>query len=373
MLYYIRMDIRYQLLRLAKDASESIDSYIQFLEQHQASESADIPVHKHHILPRCLYPEYRSFSTNAWNLAVLKPEDHLVAHNMLLEVFPNNARVYTGYVLLARSLGSMSSADFRLKMKDLLWVYKGTEQLRVLTSTLEKYIKEGWKLGCLHTRNHLVPIFKDNTEKRVSAKDLPLYLSSGWTRGRVSVRKPSKNRDKVIIFKDSKSIMVSMAELPHYLNQGWRVGNGQKGLNKSMWKGEIVRRIKNEEIEHYLSEGWKFGNPKIPKGTNSGKTTIYNCESGEVRLVIPSYAMQLLEENPQVWAKGRPNQLEISASGGKASRGVPRTKTVWITNHNIETKVRPEKVDEYISSGWVLGRLYRPRKRFCNNKESAPL
>lgn len=48
---------------------------------------------RHHILPVCLFPEFKDFRYNAWNEKRLKPEDHFIAHYLLYKAFPGSSKL----------------------------------------------------------------------------------------------------------------------------------------------------------------------------------------------------------------------------------------------------------------------------------------
>ena len=45
--------------------------------------------HKHHILPRSIFPEFSDFKKNSWNCKILSPRAHFIAHYILSKVYGN--------------------------------------------------------------------------------------------------------------------------------------------------------------------------------------------------------------------------------------------------------------------------------------------
>ena len=39
----------------------------------------------HHILPKCIFPQYKNLKINAWNLSYLTPREHFIAHKLLIK------------------------------------------------------------------------------------------------------------------------------------------------------------------------------------------------------------------------------------------------------------------------------------------------
>ena len=57
--------------------------YLTFIKEN--SPSTDEIVHKHHILPKAIWPQYKSLANNKWNMAVLSPLNHAKSHMILYE------------------------------------------------------------------------------------------------------------------------------------------------------------------------------------------------------------------------------------------------------------------------------------------------
>lgn len=53
---------------------------------------------RHHILPRCLFPEYKSLK-NSWNIVILTNEDHYIAHYLLAKFSKHPSLVSAWYAM----------------------------------------------------------------------------------------------------------------------------------------------------------------------------------------------------------------------------------------------------------------------------------
>lgn len=52
------------------------------------------PIERHHILPKKIFPQYASFSSNPWNKASLSPREHYIAHLLLHKALPHNEDIF---------------------------------------------------------------------------------------------------------------------------------------------------------------------------------------------------------------------------------------------------------------------------------------
>ena len=83
-------DFREQLLSKTDESSqEAIDNYLLFLSNCKISSYTE----RHHVLPRCLFPEFKSFTKQPWNIVNLSARDHFIAHHKLYRIFPHNFKI----------------------------------------------------------------------------------------------------------------------------------------------------------------------------------------------------------------------------------------------------------------------------------------
>jgi hypothetical protein len=85
------MDI-YSVLASKPHNHHYLNRYITFIRQCQLkNEGFEGYTEKHHICPKAkdMFPEYKSFSKNPWNKAILSPRQHFIAHMLLVKVYSN--------------------------------------------------------------------------------------------------------------------------------------------------------------------------------------------------------------------------------------------------------------------------------------------
>jgi len=64
--------------------------YLNFIEIFGKDSIYKKQTHKHHILPKAIYPEFSNLNENKWNKAVLSPRAHYLAHYMLAKALGGN-------------------------------------------------------------------------------------------------------------------------------------------------------------------------------------------------------------------------------------------------------------------------------------------
>lgn len=65
---------------------------------------------KHHILPKCIFPEYKSFSKNPWNMVRLTAREHFIAHLLLAKMYPDTALVHAAHMM--SNMSAYNSKDY---------------------------------------------------------------------------------------------------------------------------------------------------------------------------------------------------------------------------------------------------------------------
>lgn len=84
------MDI-YLILSKKEHKHHKLIRYIKFIHNCKVkNENFQNITENHHICPKAkdMFPEYKSFKENPWNLAKLTPRQHYIAHTLLWKAFP---------------------------------------------------------------------------------------------------------------------------------------------------------------------------------------------------------------------------------------------------------------------------------------------
>jgi hypothetical protein len=93
------MDI-HEILTQKPHNPHYLSRYIKFIKYCQSKNYTQY-TERHHICPKSLFPEYKSFSDHPWNMVVLTYRQHIIAHTLLLKTY--NTRCQALSVLLTHS------------------------------------------------------------------------------------------------------------------------------------------------------------------------------------------------------------------------------------------------------------------------------
>lgn len=159
---------------------------------------------KHHIVPRCM-----GGSDDAENLATLTPEEHYVAHQLLVKIYPGNHKlICAAQMMIPNRPSNKLYGWLRRKFSEVMkeqtgeknsqfgtcWVVKNNAALKINKEELQEYILNGWCLGRVEKKikvpkekviKEKVPRVKA-AENRVESKKetyrlLDKYLESEYT------------------------------------------------------------------------------------------------------------------------------------------------------------------------------------------------
>lgn len=77
------------------DTIKSLDNLIKYIEFCLDNvEESGIYTENHHILPKCIYPEFSDLKEHPWNSAKLSYENHYIAHSIIMEAFKSTKLIY---------------------------------------------------------------------------------------------------------------------------------------------------------------------------------------------------------------------------------------------------------------------------------------
>lgn len=107
--------------------SNKLSEYVEFCLNN--IEESNIYVENHHILPKCIYPEFSNLKENPWNSVSLSYENHYIAHSIIMDAFKSTKLIY-GWSLMNGCAGKFLGK----KPKELI----GPD----LYSTLKKFFLE---------------------------------------------------------------------------------------------------------------------------------------------------------------------------------------------------------------------------------------
>lgn len=121
--------------------------------------------------------------------------------------------------------------------------------------------------------------------------------------------------------------------------------------------GKENKKVKTEELDEYISQGWVIG--KLGCSPNIGLISITN---GTQNKYIKEE--ELAEYISSGWRRGQHRIIKyINISEAQKAKISKQLKGRIYVNNGKENKcLKPEELDEYISNGWLKGRLPRKSK-----------
>lgn len=111
-----------------------MSKYINFCLKHATEFSKGI-TQRHHILPKCLYPEYKDFKQNAWNIVNLTNEDHYIAHYLLAKMIGHSSLISAWY-----AMNNKNFSDTNVPLK-LIGAKKYAEMIKIRNEMCSKRCK----------------------------------------------------------------------------------------------------------------------------------------------------------------------------------------------------------------------------------------
>lgn len=202
---------------------------------------------RHHIIPVCMNgPDTKE------NIAELTPEEHYVAHQLLVKIYPENHRLIHAATMM--TVYSKSNIG-RSKNKLFGWLKRRlSETMKQNTGDKNSQFGSCW----IHN-------ITDKVSKKISKISLPCYLSQGWQVGRVMNFDKSIKLDKRQIIKDATDIRyldalnksVSISEALRYLKLQTR-GAGYTRMKRVIQKYNLKDKFSHEYIKWEQTPGCKL-------------------------------------------------------------------------------------------------------------------
>ena len=96
------MSIYTKILRSVNHDNRYLERYIKFMtfcEKYNSKDTEQKIYVAHHICPREMFPEYKSFGKNPWNRIYLTERQHFIAHMMLWKAYRNKSMTFAANML----------------------------------------------------------------------------------------------------------------------------------------------------------------------------------------------------------------------------------------------------------------------------------
>ena len=232
--------------------------------------------HKHHILPKSLFPEYSCFTENPWNCAVLTPRQHFVVHWILAKAETKTYQMSTAFFymcggsdnkfLMSRGIVTSRMYDASLKLyRERRSNFKHTEETKKVISEKTKLAfsmdpSMGLRISESLTGLKRSAEFKKGVSERMKLQN-PMFKKNMKDRmmGDLNVSKRPEVREKISIGRKSLE------------TRPWEHGRAtDESLN--VWS------VADTAFENMMAYPEKFNTPsKISKLLGvPNKTPVYN-------------------------------------------------------------------------------------------------
>lgn len=201
--------------------------------------SVQLHTEMHHIIPRCL-----GGNNDVSNLVKLTPEEHYLAHQLLVKIYPDNYKLIHAATMMC--CYNKAHGNRRLNNKLYGWLRRRLSIAAKVRSTGESNSQYGtcWV--------HNVTLQKS---KKIPKDMLQEFLDNGWTSGRVmNFNKPVK-LDKRQILKDETNARYLQALL-----SSSSISEALRSLGLQT-RGAGYARMKNVILENNLQH--KFAHDYI--------------------------------------------------------------------------------------------------------------
>ncbi len=216
------------------DADQSwIQKYLDFVTLAQSPVGRS---HRHHILPRSMFPKFASFKVFPSNCKRLTPSDHFIAHYYLYRALPKHPVAYLSFLKMAsvERLSVLAENNYNEALvREISLEY---ERIRSGAVTLD-----GWAHvynGKLHT---VCP-----------SNFLDKMFAEGWTQ-----QAPPRQW----VHKGEESYRIPVEKVPGYLEQGFNLGRpvfhttgGRKLISKKATANHQLEAVKDDAYS-YLPRG----------------------------------------------------------------------------------------------------------------------
>jgi len=220
----------------------------------------------HHILPKCIFPQYKNLSVSEWNAAKLTAREHFIAHKLLIKIVDENTNAYykmiSAFGAMVRSKKRFLSSreydecrrafakalSFKRKGKTYEEIYGEKTAIRLKRMKSKKQgeinagrkhsvnsIEKNRKSNILY-RENLSEEKKKEISNKISVANKGKKKPGGFAekiskvqKGRIkSEEEKSKlgaaSRGTVFVNKDGKNTKIKMHLLDEYINNGWKKG-----------------------------------------------------------------------------------------------------------------------------------------------------
>lgn len=252
--------------------------YNQLIERSRTRIPPEGYIEHHHIVPRCM-----NGSNDKENIAILTPEEHFIAHVLLVKMYPKHAGLILGVFKMCHSSWSTKGRKRRklygwLKRrhaeymkermkgennpnygKHWIWIHKGNENRKIEKTN---FIPDGWEKGRKIIELEGSKQITNGKENKILRKNE--VMPEGWFYGRLSAGKlevrRNNNKCKICGHQTSTAQQTMCVKCRSIIN-GAR-SRERLQSNIMITNGKETKMIPKENI---IPIGWKIGRHWAPR------------------------------------------------------------------------------------------------------------
>lgn len=308
--------------------------YLRFIEIFSLEDEITKETHKHHILPRSIYPEYIDLKINTWNKAILKTRSHLIAHYMLAKALGGN--MWFAY-------NNMNCYNVRLKTR----LYEiGIKNMRIEMSLISKeWIKNNGHprgmLGKKYTKEQLLTLA---TSKRK-------YLDS------LTVEQKEEKRLKLI---ETKTINGTLKHTEEAKRKMSEIKMGHEVTEQTISKIVETKRVR-KEMGLY---DFKWGEERKENHSNIFKEYF---KENEHHTKGKTYEDIMGEEKAKELKRKRSETFmkPVTLNGVTYKSKNEACESLGVSNHILNNMIKNKSDMRYIKPITVNGIEYKTKSDAC--------
>ena len=316
-------------------ANRWLSRYLWFIHKFAESKLTK-NTHNHHILPKAIFEEYKSFQQYPENRVILSPRAHLIAHYLLAKAIGGN--MWFAYNNMNVHNVKLSTRLYEEAQKNI-----SIQQSQRAKEWMKNNEHPKGMKGKKHTKE-TKQLLSEKSSGRTHPNEIKKQLSENW-HNKSEEEKKEINKKISQSKKGSKHTDTTKRILADKANE--RYANGFK-IEKTL---EQLKNQSKALKKHYKKHGHH----------TKGKT--YEEIMGEDK--AKKLKKKRSKNNPM---NNKTNRDKVS----KALKGIKRSdetkkklsQLVPITDGEKNKRIVPELLDEHLNNGWKKGYTRKPEKTY---------
>jgi hypothetical protein len=220
----------------------------------------------HHILPKCIFPEYKNLNSHEWNAVILTGREHFIAHKLLSKIANKNTiahhKLLTAFAAMLISKSKILNSRQYQECKN---AYSKALSLKRKGKTYEEIYGEE-KAGILRKKRSKKQA-EVNAGKTHSAETIRKNSVSNINyRNNLSEKEKDSIANKISTANKGKKKPIGFSENISNFQKGRKKSEQEKSKLGAASKGTVFvnkdginTKIKLHLLDEYIDRGWKKG------------------------------------------------------------------------------------------------------------------